>query len=111
VTAGRKAAAILKKEKFERMPLYEYKCGKCVQVFEVIEKFSDTPLETHATCGGPVERLISTPSFQFKGTGWYVTDYAKKNGNGTSTKSSDTTSKPAEPKTESKPATDSVSKS
>jgi putative FmdB family regulatory protein len=57
------------------MPLYEYRCSKCNRVFEVLQKFSDAPLELHEGCGGPVERLISAPSFQFKGSGWYITDY------------------------------------
>lgn len=59
------------------MPLYEYKCQSCGDVFEVIEKFSDPPLAVHAKCGGPVERLISTSALQFKGSGWYVNDYGK----------------------------------
>lgn len=62
------------------MPLYEYKCEKCDQVFEVIQKFSDEPLTEHQSCGGAVERLLSKPAFQFKGTGWYVTDYARSGG-------------------------------
>lgn len=62
------------------MPLYEYKCHSCGKTFEVIEKFSDEPLKTHAGCGGAVERLISAPAFHLKGTGWYATDYAKTNG-------------------------------
>jgi putative FmdB family regulatory protein len=57
------------------MPLYEYRCSKCDTVFEVMQKFSDTPLTTHENCGGAVERLISASGFQFKGSGWYVTDY------------------------------------
>ena len=61
------------------MPIYEYKCNSCGKKFEKIEKFSDAPLETHEDCGGPVERLLSAPALQFKGTGWYVTDYAKSN--------------------------------
>lgn len=59
------------------MPLYEYKCLSCGDVFEVIEKFSDEPLAVHDGCGGRVERLLSPPALQFKGTGWYVTDYAR----------------------------------
>jgi len=59
------------------MPLYEYRCSKCGKVFEVLQKFSDAPLERHEDCGGSVERLLSAPSFQFKGSGWYATDYAK----------------------------------
>ena len=59
------------------MPLYEYKCELCGKVFEVMQKFADEPLKTHEECGGAVDRLISAPAFQFKGSGWYVTDYAK----------------------------------
>ncbi len=62
------------------MPLYEYQCHSCGKKFEVIQKFSDEPLTKHEECGGEVERLISAPAFHFKGTGWYVTDYAKGNG-------------------------------
>jgi putative FmdB family regulatory protein len=62
------------------MPLYEYKCQSCGEIFEVIEKFSDAPLQVHEKCGGQLERLISTSALQFKGTGWYVTDYASGNG-------------------------------
>ena len=70
------------------MPLYEYRCKQCDRVFEVMQKFSDAPLTVHEECGGEVERLISAPAFQFKGTGWYVTDYAKgKSGGGGSGKS------------------------
>ena len=59
------------------MPLYEYACEKCGDRFEVMQKFSDVPLTTHETCGGPVHRLISAPALQFKGSGWYITDYAR----------------------------------
>jgi putative FmdB family regulatory protein len=59
------------------MPLYEYKCEKCGEVFEVMQKFADAPLTAHATCGGAVHRLLSAPALQFKGSGWYITDYAK----------------------------------
>ena len=61
------------------MPLYEYQCDR-VGRFEVIRKFSDPPLKKCPKCGGPVQRLPSAPAIQFKGTGWYVTDYAKKSG-------------------------------
>ena len=61
------------------MPLYEYKCTSCGDVFEVMQKFSDQPLLTHDKCGGAVERLLSAPALQFKGSGWYVTDYGKGN--------------------------------
>src|SRR5258708_32200283 len=61
------------------MPLYEYKCDSCGNVFEVIQKFSDQPLTVHEKCGGALERLISTSALQFKGSGWYVNDYGKGN--------------------------------
>lgn len=60
------------------MPLYEYRCDACGQPFEVIQKFSEVS-ETCRLCGkGPVHRQVSAPGFQFKGTGWYITDYAQK---------------------------------
>jgi|SRR5690349_8975246 putative FmdB family regulatory protein len=83
------------------MPLYDYRCHKCGKTFEVMQKFSDDPLTIHEGCGGEVERLLSVPALQFKGTGWYVTDYAK-GGKSPSTGSS-SESKPADSKTESKP--------
>lgn len=86
------------------MPRYEYKCEGCGDLFEVQQKFADEPLTVHEKCGGKVERLISVPSLQFKGTGWYVTDYAK-GGNGGAKKSE------GESKKESKPAGDSSSSS
>jgi len=59
------------------LPIYEYKCDGCGETFEVIQKFADEPVTVHEKCGGHVHRLMSAPSFQFKGSGWYVTDYAK----------------------------------
>ena len=71
------------------MPLYEYECEACGQRFEIIRRFSDPPADTCRVCGkGPVRRLISSPAIQFKGTGWYVTDYAKKSSDSGSGKSS-----------------------
>src|SRR5215471_985469 len=92
------------------MPLYEYKCDGCGEVFEVMQKFVDEPLSVHEKCGGPVHRLLSTPAFQFKGSGWYVTDYGK-GGNGS--KKGDQEAKESKPasgdtKTETK-STDSKS--
>jgi len=58
------------------MPLYEYKCHSCGEVFEVLQKFSDEPLTVHGECRGPVERLISPSALRFKGSGFYITDYA-----------------------------------
>ena len=69
------------------MPLYEYKCSKCHAVFEVIRKFSDAPLKKHGGCGGKVERLLSAPAFQLRGTGWYATDYKKSSAPASETKS------------------------
>ena len=60
------------------MPLYEYECEACGHRFERIQKFSDTPLEQCPKCGGAVHKLQSAPAFQFKGSGWYITDYARK---------------------------------
>lgn len=60
------------------LPLYEYRCVKCGALIEKIQKFSDPPLTTCEKCGGRLERLVSPPAIQFKGTGWYVTDYARK---------------------------------
>ncbi len=62
------------------MPLYEYKCKKCHHRFEKIQKFSDPPMKKCPKCGGVVEQLLSAPAVQFKGSGWYVTDYARKAG-------------------------------
>jgi len=59
------------------MPIYEYSCKKCGEVIERIQKFSDPPLRKHPGCGGALTKLISQSAFQLKGTGWYVTDYAK----------------------------------
>jgi putative FmdB family regulatory protein len=63
------------------MPLYEYQCDQCGR-FEVIRKFSDAPLTTCPTCGKPIEKLLSSPAIQFKGSGWYITDYARKSSGG-----------------------------
>ena len=64
------------------MPLYDYQCKKCGHRFEKIQKFSDPEIKECPQCGGEVERLLSAPAVQFKGTGWYVTDYAKKSTGG-----------------------------
>lgn len=60
------------------MPLYEYQCKKCGHRFERIQRFSDPLVKKCPDCGGKVEQVISAPAVQFKGSGWYVTDYAKK---------------------------------
>jgi putative FmdB family regulatory protein len=64
------------------MPLYEYECETCGATFEVIQKFTDHSVDTCRTCGGKVRRLLSAPAIQFKGTGWYITDYARKGAGG-----------------------------
>ena len=99
------------------MPIYEYQCKKCKHRFEKIQKFSDKKIRKCPECGGPVEQLVHAPAVQFKGSGWYVTDYAGKktptegapasgtdgaaSKAGDKTESKKTDSKP-EPKTETK---------
>lgn len=105
------------------MPLYEYECEQCSHRFEVIQKFSDAPISVCPKCGGPVQKLLSSPAIQFKGSGFYLTDYGRgtgsksessantkagKNDSGGSTdsaKSDSATSTPAPSTTDSKPAT------
>ena len=65
------------------MPLYEYQCKKCHHRFERIQKFSDPHVKKCPDCGGAVEQVLSAPAVQFKGSGWYVTDYAKKSSGST----------------------------
>jgi putative FmdB family regulatory protein len=87
------------------MPIYEYRCEGCGEVFELIQKFSDEPLKLHDKCGAPVHRLITSSALRFKGSGWYATDYAR-GGNGSkkgdSEKSEKKESGDASSKTESK---------
>ncbi len=89
------------------MPLYEYQCKKCHHRFERIQKFSDPHVKKCPDCGGPVEQVVSAPAVQFKGSGWYVTDYAKKSSSGTSSSNGESSSK-KDDKKETKP--DSSSK-
>ena len=89
------------------MPLYEYECKKCGHRFEKIQKFSDKMVKKCPECGGQVEQMISAPAVQFKGSGWYVTDYAKKPSSQGSTGSNDSGSKE---KKDDKPKSDSASK-
>jgi putative FmdB family regulatory protein len=97
------------------MPIYEYQCEGCGEVFEETQKISDPPLKKHAACGSKkVKKLISSTSFQLKGSGWYVTDYkkpsasAKKDSEDTSSDKSETK---ADTKTESKTETKAAAKS
>ena len=91
------------------MPLYEYECDNCGNRFEKIQKFSDPLVETCPKCGGPVHKLMSSPAIQFKGSGWYITDYAKKGGDAkagsTETKDAKADTKDAKDTKDSKPAT------
>ena len=76
------------------MPLYEYQCTECEATLEAIQAFSAPPLEECPECGrSSLKKLLSAPAFQFKGSGWYVNDYARKgNGNGDSKSNGDTES-------------------
>lgn len=96
------------------MPLYEYRCESCEHQFETIQKFSDPHVSVCPKCGGgPVVKLISSPAFTFKGTGFYITDYARKDhGKGDQDKAGGSSSDKAEKKetvAESKPAADTAS--
>ena len=97
------------------MPLYEYQCKKCKHRFEKIQKFSDRPVKKCPECRGPVEQLLSAPAVQFKGSGWYVTDYARKSsgasessssadGASATAKSGEKSDKPDSKRAEKKPA-------
>lgn len=89
------------------MPIYEYQCSKCGEVFEAFQKITDEPLSKCKFCQGKVEKLISQSSFQLKGTGWYLTDYAKRSSSGPSEKpKADASSEKA---AETKTSTDSPS--
>jgi putative FmdB family regulatory protein len=88
------------------MPLYEYECKKCHHRFEKIQKFSDKMVKKCPECGGPVEQMISAPAVQFKGSGWYVTDYAKKSSSQGSSGGGDSGSKDSKDKKEDKSKSD-----
>jgi putative FmdB family regulatory protein len=89
------------------MPLYEYQCdGKCGQRFERIQKFSDAPIKKCPNCGGPCHKLMSSPAIQFKGSGWYITDYAKKD-HASAGKSDPNSTTSSESKSENKESKDS----
>jgi putative FmdB family regulatory protein len=93
------------------MPIYEYQCNKCGNVFEVMQKFSDAPVKKHQKCGGKVEKLISRSGFQLKGGGWFASGYAKEDPKATSkdakSESSSTESKTTESKTSESKSSDS----
>jgi putative FmdB family regulatory protein len=89
------------------MPLYEYQCESCAHRFERIQKFSDPPVATCPQCGGAVRKLLSSPAIQFKGSGWYITDYAKKSGSPSEGKKDSSSETKSDSKTDSKPETKS----
>ncbi len=102
------------------MPLYEYQCKKCEHRFERIQRFSDPLVKKCPECGGKVEQLLSAPAVQFKGSGWYVTDYARKASGTTASKSDsdgksdsgkDSGDKDSATKKDSKPKAETASKS
>ena len=93
------------------MPLYEYQCRKCGKRFEKIQKFSDPPLEIHEKCGGTVHRLLSSPAIQFKGSGWYITDYARKSAPSEGPSTVTESSSKSETKSDSQKTTSSKSES
>src|ERR1700752_544024 len=92
------------------MPLYEYQCKKCHHRFERIQKFSDPHVKKCPDCGGPVEQVISAPAVQFKGSGWYVTDYGKNTSHKPPTAPTNGDSKP-ESKSDDKPKSEGKSES
>ena len=92
------------------MPLYEYECKKCHHRFEKIQKFSDRMVKKCPECGGPVEQMISAPAVQFKGSGWYVTDYPKKSSSGSSSDGGSSKDSGKDSKKEDKSSSDGSSK-
>lgn len=84
------------------MPLYEYQCDACGHRFEQIRKFSDPPLTVCLKCDGAIRKLVSSPAIQFKGTGWYVTDYANKGRSDTEASEAGTSSDEKTTKTDTK---------
>jgi putative FmdB family regulatory protein len=93
------------------MPIYEYECKKCHHRFERIQKFSDPKIKKCPDCGGPVELVISAPAVQFKGSGWYVTDYAKKGASGSGSSASDSSKSESKAESNSEAKSDSRSES
>jgi putative FmdB family regulatory protein len=93
------------------MPLYEYQCESCNKVTEKIQKFSDPLLEICPSCGGPVKKLLSSPAFHLKGSGWYLTDYARKSGDGKTAKGDNSESSEKAEKSEKSEQADKSEKS
>jgi putative FmdB family regulatory protein len=93
------------------MPLYEYQCDQCSHRFEVIQKYSDAPIDVCPKCGGTVKKLLSSPAIQFKGSGFYITDYARKGDSATTPASSNSSGATADSKSDSKSESKPESKS
>ena len=93
------------------MPLYEYQCDACGHRFEVIQKFSDAPIAVCPKCGGAVQKLASSPAIQFKGSGFYINDYARKSDSSTTPASANSSGGTSDSKSESKGESKSESKS
>ena len=93
------------------MPIYEYQCQQCNERHEIIQRFSDAPLSHCPTCGGDMKKLISSPAIQFKGSGFYKTDYPSAGSKGGASGSPSPESKSPDSQTESKAETKSESKS
>lgn len=98
------------------MPLYEYRCEQCNQTMEVLQRLGDPAPGSCPSCGGTLVKVLSAPALQFKGSGWYVTDYGRGSGrragdgNGNGNGSGGSESKPASTEAASKPASDSAAK-
>lgn len=87
------------------MPIYEYQCSQCKERQEVIQKFSDAPLAHCPSCGGDMKKLPSSPAIQFKGSGFYKTDYASSSSKGESSSKSGSSSSESKSESKSEPAT------
>lgn len=93
------------------MPIYEYQCKQCDERHEIIQRFSDAPLEHCPKCGGDMKKLFSSPAIQFKGSGFYKTDYASSGSSSSAPKSETKSETKTETKSETRSETKSESKS
>ncbi|MBI3091980.1 MAG: zinc ribbon domain-containing protein [Candidatus Tectomicrobia bacterium] len=93
------------------MPIYEYRCAECSAEFEKMQKFSDAPVSSCPHCGGAVHKLISHSTFHLKGSGWYVTDYAKKSSSAPSPSKSENSEKARASSSDASPSSSSPSSS
>ena len=84
------------------MPIYEYKCQQCGSLIEILKKINAAPVKICSLCGGELKKQVSSPAIQFKGSGWYITDYAQKGANRSATSEENSTKK-EKPKDKEKP--------